>query len=216
MVMPKPPILWYIVDPMCSWCWGFAPVIERIKATYSERVKIALILGGLRPGSTEPVSAALREEILHHWQEVNRRTGQPFAFEGALPEGFVYDTEPPSRAVITVGEADPAATFAYFKAVQAAFYTGQRDVTRAEVLAELAGTFGIGRAQFLERFESDDLRSRTRQHFRQSRDLGVQGFPTVILQNAEAYSLLTSGWQRFEELAPQIDQWLASSPQYAS
>ncbi|MCK7496209.1 MAG: hypothetical protein MZW92_38725 [Comamonadaceae bacterium] len=48
------------------------------------------------------------------------------------------------------------------------------------------------------------------------RELGVRGFPTAILQNAEGYALLTSGWQPFEDLAPQIDQWLASSPQYAS
>ena len=22
----------YFADPMCSWCWGFAPVIEKIAA----------------------------------------------------------------------------------------------------------------------------------------------------------------------------------------
>jgi putative protein-disulfide isomerase len=214
--MARLPILWYFADPMCSWCWGFAPVIEQINAAYSERMRIALLLGGLGPGSTEPLSAAMREEILHHWHEVHRRTGQPFAFEGALPEGFVYDTEAPSRAVITVGEADPASTFAYFKAVQAAFYTGRRDVTRPDVLAELAGPFGIDQARFLARFASNDLRRRTELHFRQARDLGVRGFPTVILQSAGGYVLLTRGWQPFAELVPPIEQWLVSSPQCAS
>lgn len=216
MDSPRLPILWYVADPMCSWCWGFAPVIERIKAEYGERMKIALLLGGLRPGTTAPVTAAFRAEILHHWRDVQQRSGQPFAFEGALPDGFVYDTEPAARAVVTVGALAPDATFACFKAVQSAFYAGGRDVTRAEVLAGLAEPFGIERARFLDRFESDEMRQRTVMHFRRSRELGVQGFPTAILQNAAGYALLTSGWRPFEELAPQIDEWLASSPGYAS
>ena len=101
--MTKPSrILWYFADPMCSWCWGFAPVISAIKEAYADRLKGALVLCGLRPGTTEPMTAALREEILHHWHEVHRRTGQPFIFDDAMPAGFVYDTEPPSRAVVAV------------------------------------------------------------------------------------------------------------------
>ncbi|MCK7496210.1 MAG: hypothetical protein MZW92_38730 [Comamonadaceae bacterium] len=49
--MPTPPILWYVADPMCSWCWGFAPVIEGIKAAYCERMKIALMLGACGPAA---------------------------------------------------------------------------------------------------------------------------------------------------------------------
>ena len=100
--MPKTPsrTLWYFADPMCSWCWGFSPVISVIKDVYADRLKVALLLGGLRPGTTEPMTAALREEILHHWQAVQRRTGQPFLFENAMPAGCVYDTEPPSRAEV--------------------------------------------------------------------------------------------------------------------
>ena len=100
--MAQERILWYFADPMCSWCWGFTPAIGAIKESYSDRLKIALMLGGLRPGTTEPVTPKFREETLHHWQDVHKMTGQPFAFEGAMPEGFVYDTEPASRAVIAV------------------------------------------------------------------------------------------------------------------
>ncbi len=127
----NPPILWYFADPMCSWCWGFSPVIETLRDEYRERMKIALVLGGLRPGETAPMTAAGREEILHHWHQVHERTGQAFRFEDALPEGFVYDTEPASRAVVTMGGIDPALIFPLFKAIQSAFYAEGRDVTQA-------------------------------------------------------------------------------------
>ena len=51
-------VLWYFADPMCSSCWGFAPVMSAIKEKYSDRFRIALVLGGLRPGTTERVMHA--------------------------------------------------------------------------------------------------------------------------------------------------------------
>lgn len=202
-------ILWYFADPMCSWCWGFAPVISAIKDAYAEQMKIALMLGGLRPGTIEPMTPQSRAEILHHWQDVHRMTGQPFAFEGALPEGFVYDTEPPCRAVIAVAAIDAETTFDYFKTVQAAFYAHGRDVTRPETLAALAWEQDIDGDLFLERFDSEDVRQLTRRHFEITRQTGVRGFPTVVLQNDGDGTLLTNGYRPFAELQPQIDKWLA-------
>ncbi|MEW6332311.1 MAG: DsbA family protein [Pseudomonadota bacterium] len=206
-------ILWYFADPMCSWCWGFAPVIAAIRERYAERMQIALMLGGLRPGTTEAMTPKLREEILHHWHEVQRMTGQPFAFEGAMPGGFVYDTEPPSRAVIAVGEIDAAAVFPYFKSVQEAFYAHGRNVVLADTLAELAQQHNIGSAAFLDRFHSDEIRQKTRTHFEITRQSGVRGFPTVLLQDGTGTSglLLTHGYRPYAELQPAIERWLAAS-----
>jgi putative protein-disulfide isomerase len=209
--MTTPRILWYFADPMCSWCWGFAPVISAIKEAYAEQLKVALLLGGLRPGTTEPMTAALREEILHHWHEVQRRTGQPFTFEDAMPEGFVYDTEPPSRAVVAVAEINPDATFPYFKSVQAAFYVHRQNVTQAQTLATLAESHHIPALQFLERFHAAEVKAKTRMHFQQTQQAGVRGFPTVLLQDASGPTLLTHGYRPFEELRPVIEAWLARS-----
>ena len=202
-------ILWYFADPMCSWCWGFAPVISAIKETYSEQMKIALMLGGLRPGTVEPMTPQSRAEILHHWQDVHRMTGQAFVFEGAMPEGFVYDTEPPCRAVIAVAGIDPETTFAYFKTVQTAFYAHGQDVTQTETLATLAEQHDIEKSRFLGRFHSEDAHVLTRKHFEVTRQAGVHGFPTVVLQNDAGGTLLANGYRPLAELQPEIDKWLA-------
>lgn len=200
--------LWYFADPMCSWCWGFAPVISAIRETYSGRMKIALMLGGLRPGTTEPMTPKSREEILHHWRDVHRMTGQPFVFEGAMPEGFVYDTEPPSRAVIAVAEINPEVIFPYFKSVQEAFYAHGQNVTQPDTLASLAERHRIERTAFLGLFDSDDIREKTQTHFQIARQSGVRGFPTVVLQSGTTGTLLTDGYRPFGELQPTIDHWL--------
>jgi len=202
-------ILWYFADPMCSWCWGFTPVISAVKEAYSDQVKIALMLGGLRPGTTEPMTSKSRDEILHHWQDVHRMTGQPFTFEGAMPEGFIYDTEPPSRAVTAVAEINPETIFPYFKSVQEAFYVRGQNVTLPDMLADLAEQHNIERAVFLDRFHSDDTRKKTQTHFQIARQSGVREFPTVVMQDGTSGTLLTNGYRPFGELQPVIDQWLA-------
>jgi putative protein-disulfide isomerase len=73
------PVLWYFADPMCSWCWGFSPIISRIKKNYADRIKIALVMGGLQVGEANVLSDSSREEVLHHWHQVKKQTGQEFS-----------------------------------------------------------------------------------------------------------------------------------------
>ncbi len=202
------PLLWYFADPMCSWCWGFSPVIEAVRNAYHERLKIALVLGGLRPGTTTPMTAAARDDILHHWQQVHARSGQPFRFDGALPDGFIYDTEPASRAVVTAGGLDPSKIFAMFQAIQTAFYAEGRDVTQPAVLAELAARLGMDAAAFQQAFDSETARARTQAHFAQSRKAGVRGFPTLILQRGEQLDRITDGWQPLAAVQTELDRLL--------
>ncbi|SFO24495.1 DsbA family protein [Nitrosospira briensis] len=201
-------ILWYVADPMCSWCWGFMPVIDRIRDEYGGGLKVELLLGGLRPGTKDSISAAQRQEILHHWHTVHRTTGQPFRFEGAMPEGFVYDTEPASRGVIAVSLINPLAVFPFFKAVQSAFYVAQQNVTDPIVLSQLAANAGLDAQRFLRTFESEMARNLALAHFQKARQWGVRGFPSLIAQSGENYDLLAAGYCQFEELRLKLDEWL--------
>ncbi|HEC18548.1 MAG TPA: DsbA family protein [Gammaproteobacteria bacterium] len=195
---------------MCSWCWGFSPVIRQIKNTFADRLKISLNLGGLRPGTTTPISEQLREEILHHWHEVQRLTGQPFRFENALPEGFVYDTEPASRAVLSMGKLQAENTLAYFATIQSAFYREGRDVTQTEVLTELTLPFGIDAEEFQTLFNANALRAQTWEHFKRSRQAGVRGFPTLIWQEGEQIDTLCTGYRPWPDIESLLEQRLSA------
>ena len=202
------PILWYFADPMCSWCWGFSPTMETLRDEFHGRMKIALVLGGLRPGVTTPMTSAARDDIIHHWHTVHDRTGQPFQFEGALPDGFVYDTEPASRAVVAISGIDPTLIFPLFKAVQNAFYADARDVTQPAILAELATGLGVDAAAFLNAFDSDAARAKTQAHFRQARQAGISGFPTLIVQQGAQLHPISNGCLPLETVRDAIERSL--------
>lgn len=201
-------ILWYIADPMCSWCWGFMPVMERIHDTYRGRLRLEIVVGGLRPGTKEPMPAGQRDEILHHWHTVHRTTGQPFRFEGALREGFIYDTEPACRAIVAAGMVDRDTAFALFGAIQSAFYAGQHDVTDPAVLTDLAVEVELDAARFRQLFTSDEVKIKTTEQFGQAQRWGVRGFPTVIGQSRKNDTLLTAGYCSFEIFQSRLDAWL--------
>ena len=56
------PILWYLADPMCSWCWGFTPAIEALRDEFRDRAKIALVLGGRLATLADGVSLARKTQ----------------------------------------------------------------------------------------------------------------------------------------------------------
>jgi putative protein-disulfide isomerase len=207
LVAPAPTAL-YFADPMCSWCWGFSPVIAGLAERYRDAISIHFVMGGLRAGNTVPTDGPFREEILHHWQAVRECTGQPFLFDGALPDGFVYDTEPACRAVVTMAELESARTLGFLRSLQQAFYAEGRDITRSDVLAGIADQNGVDRDRFLQAFHLPEFQDKTVTHFQLSRDFGVHGFPTVALVDEQAATLLTAGYASIETLTPRIEDWL--------
>jgi len=132
-----------VVDPMCSWCWGFSPVIDEIAAACGDAAAISFIAGGLRPLTREPMSNGMKADIRHHWEDVGKASGQPFDFGFFRRDGFVYDTEPACRALVTGRTLAPAAQRPFLAALHRAFYAENRDVTDTAQLAEIAGGSGI-------------------------------------------------------------------------
>ena len=171
----------YVGDAMCSWCYGFARPLDELLADPRDTtpLRLALVMGGLRPFTTEPMSAARADELAGHWHRVAQASGQPFARAPATAmhrDGFVYDTEPASRATVTVRTLWPPQVWRYFKTVQQAFYADGRDITSPEVLGDIAAQLGLPRGDFDRAFASAPMRDATLQDFRQSQAWGIRGF----------------------------------------
>lgn len=194
---------------MCSWCWGFSPILDAIVQRYQGHVPIQVMLGGLRPGNTKPFDAEKRKYILQHWRAVQERTGQPFNFTFRMPSDFTYDTEPPSRAVRVVRQLAPTHELAYLKSVQEAFYVKNWNVTCETVLTEVAKGQDVDPVQFLTLFRDSHIKKETWREFAQAREWGVDGFPTLLGRRSMDHSILMHGYQALDQLTPIIDRWLA-------
>ncbi len=199
----------YVADPMCSWCWGFSPVIDSIRDHFGSDLPVRLLLGGLRPGTTEAMDDADKAMIREHWEHVQERTGQPFDFTFFDRDGFVYDTEPPSRAIIAARHRESETAFSLFKRIQQAFYAENRDVTDRDLLCDLAAESGMNREEFADLFDSEDIRQKTLDDYAAARRAGVNGFPALIAgSESEGYETITIGYRPWEQIKDLITSWL--------
>lgn len=199
--------LLYVADPMCSWCYGFAPSLHAVQARWPE-LPVTLLLGGLRP-TGEPLDAALRAKLQQHWDEVATRSGQPFSPAGLAREGWLYTTEPACRAVVVVRETAPSLALTMVHAIQTAFYAEGRDTSADPVLADLAAGLGLERAAFERDFTDAAARAATAADFATAKRLGVRGFPALAVVREGQGRLVAPGWVAPQELVARVEQALA-------
>jgi putative protein-disulfide isomerase len=207
------PQLIYFADPMCSWCWGFAPVIEAIDAAWGDRLPIRLVMGGLRPGTAEVMSEAAKATLRGHWREVTAASGQPFGPSGLDEAGFIYDTDPAARAVVLARRRHPAGALPYLQALQRAFYAEGRNITEPAVLADVAAVAGVWDDGFAEALADETVKQETWRDYATSRGAGVSGFPTLIIgpRSDGAYEAVTRGFRPADEVLPGIAGRLAAA-----
>lgn len=195
----------YVGDPMCSWCYGIAPELMDLKTKMDKSIDLQLVMGGLRPYNTETMRD-LGDFLSHHWEEVADRSGQVFNAAILKDMSFVYDTEPPSRAVLVVRKMKPEQEFAFFKAVQTAFYKDNKNTNEVATYLELAKEFGIDAKQFQTAFESAEMKEAVREDFNAAAQLGARSFPTIILQKGEEYFLIARGYAKSSEMLERIQK----------
>jgi putative protein-disulfide isomerase len=202
------PHLIYVMDPMCDWCYGFAPIMRDFKKAQEGKLNFKLVMGGLRPYTDTPMDADTKAAVKQHWEEVQQATELPFDFNFFGRESFVYDSEPACRAVVTVRHLQPEKEVAMAEEIQQAFYARNNDVTQAEVLAEIALGQGIAEDVFLEKFNSDEMKEKTKQDFVISRHLQANAFPSLYLLNGHHVYLLSRGYTLPEALNAKLSSLL--------
>jgi putative protein-disulfide isomerase len=194
----------YVGDPMCSWCWGFAPEIEDLAKDYP----VEVVVGGLRPGpSSQVLDDRMADFLRTHWVEIGERTGQPFDV-GFLDrrDEWSYDTEAPAVAITQLREMNEPATLDYFTTIQRAFYAEGLDVTDLDVLADLAAPFEVDRSSFRDLLATDEARKRAWGDFSRSRNWGISGFPALIGELPEnQLALLARGWTQADLIRTRIE-----------
>ncbi len=198
--------LLYIANPLCSWCWGFAPSLEQLLARFPG-IDIILRTGPLAKEDGRPLDEAGRARLRGHWQRVQERTGQPFDFAFLERARFPYTSEPPCRALLLLRERWPALAVAGLLRLQERFYARGEDITDPERLGDiLCGEFGVEEERFRARFFDPSLREMVAAEWRKTAALGVVGYPTLLALRGPRAVLLASGWRPGHELVAALER----------
>ena len=190
--------LFYIGDPMCSWCYGFSSELDKVKSVMFD-IPFKIILGGLRANGTETFGE-LKEFLSEHWREVHLNTKQPFSYTILNDENLIYNTEPACRAVVAVRSLKPEAEYLYFKELQSAFYEKNDDPTSLKTFSSLATKFGIEESKFEKYYNSPVIINETERDFRYAYTLGVQGFPSIMVIKDNKLHKISNGYTTAQQI----------------
>ncbi|MCA1978410.1 MAG: DsbA family protein [Thiobacillus sp.] len=200
-----------IVDPMCSWCYGFASEVDaarRLVPGFDPEVVVA----GLWAGNRAVLDDAGKRFRLMHWDKVEAAAGVPFNRDALRArQGFVYDTEPVSRAFVAGRHCLPGGDqLRLLRALQKAFYVDGLDTTAPAVLADILQAAlvaqGVARTHeaLVQLMDSADIREATRQEFERVRAWGYTSVPQLLCREGEGYALLHSGFANASQIASTI------------
>ncbi len=184
--MTEQATLYYAHDPMCSWCWAFAPAWEALGESLGppgrERLRIRRLLGGLAPDSDEPMPVPMQRHLQQTWSAIRQQVpGTRFNFDFWTRCRPRRSTWPACRAVIAAREQGEACDDAMVRAVQRAYYLDARNPSERDTLVALAGEIGLDTGRFEADLDAAETCAVHDAEMALVRRLGIRGFPSLVL-----------------------------------
>jgi putative protein-disulfide isomerase len=177
------PTLFYVHDPMCSWCWGFRPVFKQLIDSLPRELTPRYLLGGLAPDTTELMPAAMCGQLEATWRRIQATVpGTEFNFDFWRQATPRRSTWPACRAVLATRQLDGRKEDAMILAIQQAYYLQARNPSDNRVLTALAGQIGLDETAFADLLDAAQTRQALAEEMAQARAMGVSGFPELRLQ----------------------------------
>ncbi len=196
-------ILYYVHDPMCSWCWAYRPTMLQLRANLPEEVRWQTVLGGLAPDNDQPMPENLRHMIQGHWRHIASTLGTEFNFDFWAKCQPRRDTFKACRAIIAA--AQQQAEEAMIEAIQKAYYLRAMNPSEPETLADLAAETGLNRAQFVEDLDSSETETEFQRQLSLRDRLKVRSFPSLVLQQDSVCSSIRHDYQDFRTSLAEIN-----------
>lgn len=183
--------LLYIMDPMCAWCYGFAPELEEFLKKHPS-VEIEYIMGGLALDNDVPMDENLRQAISSYWYEIEKKTQVTFNHDYWKLNTPYRSTYPACRAVITAEILKEKSTVLIIKAIQSAYYKEAKNPSLEQTLIECAKSIGLNEKEFKKALHSERTEKKFKQDLILSQQLQARAFPTLMYINEknQAYTLV--------------------------
>ena len=177
------PILYYVHDPMCSWCWGFSRTFKKLLASLPDEIEVRRILGGLAPDSDAPMPISMQQQIKSNWTRIEDTIpGVKFNFDFWTKNTPRRSTYPACRAVIAARMQGEKYDVLMTREIQKAYYQQARNPSDELTLMELAGDLNLSIDKFKKDLLSDETKETLIEEINFSREMYVESFPNLVLE----------------------------------
>ena len=190
-------VVTYLFDPLCGWCYGASPVIQRLGQ--QSDIQLELAPTGLFAGSGgRAMDAAFADYAWSNDQRIEKLTGQRFTADYQRKvlgkPGSRFDSTAATLSLTAVSMSEPQRELETLKALQEARYVHALDTSAAPVVVSLLRDLGLGIAA--DRLAALDAglvaANAVRIHKAQGlmQRFGAQGVPTLVVTDDNGSRLL--------------------------
>ncbi|WP_343815451.1 DsbA family protein [Colwellia asteriadis] len=203
--------LYYIHDPMCSWCWGYRPAWHQLETNLPSEINVEYVAGGLAPDSDEAMPIALQQSIQSHWHTIQAKLGTEFNFDfwqKNTPRRSTYNA---CRAVIAA--KNQGLEKEMLAAIQQGYYLRALNPSDKSTLITLAQELAkqnpmMNTAQFSADLSSAATQTELMRQIELARTLTHRGFPSLVLEYQGKQHFIAHDYQDNAITLKQIMQYL--------
>jgi len=204
------PRLYYIHDPMCSWCWGFRPVLDQLLIALPDGLRFSRLLGGLAPDSDQAMAAGMRTRLVSTWRRIQSDIpGTRFNFDFWQNTTPRRSTWPACRAVIAARRLRAELEAPMIGAIQQAYYLEARNPSDDGTLIELAAGLGLDPSEFAAVLHDATTATRLHDEMALARSMGADSFPSLRLAQAGSIWPIAVDYRRTDPMLHAIRSVLA-------
>lgn len=198
--------VYYVGDPMCSWCWGFHPVLMAVKDALPADVPLVYVMGGLARDSDEPMPEETKAYVKSAWQAVTAETGATFNWEFWEKCEPRRSTYPACRAFYAAKKQNQGV--AMYEAIQRAYYQEARNPSDVETLVAVAGEIGLDTERFAADLGSEAVEQEMQDGFNVRRSFNANEFPSLVFQKGDSVQFLVKGSDPTEVVLKRLENAL--------
>lgn len=180
--------LYYVTDPICSHCWALEPVLRRFEMEYGHYFNMQTVMGGLLESwdGFADVKNGIRgpADVAGHWREVGEHSRMPI--DGSLwYDNPVQSSYIPSRVYKVIQQQDDQLARTFLRRAREAVFAFNRNIGDDDVLINIVNELGLDGEAIVQESHSATGKQLLEQDFILAAQLGVRGFPTIIMVNEE-------------------------------
>ena len=201
--------LYYVHDPMCSWCYAFKPTLDELRKKLNSNIKIINVVGGLAKHSNEVMPKDAQEKIENIWYEIKRVVGTKFNHD-------FWKKCIPRRSTYLACQATILARYEnkedeMIEAIQNAYYLNAQNPSDASTLIMLAKQIGMDEKKFEEDLKSDKIEEDLQYELNFRRSLNVKNFPSLILKYKKELYPINVKYNDYKSMLEQINDMVENS-----
>lgn len=193
--------LYYIYDPMCSWCYAFSKSLNILKTKLSKDINIVYIAGGLAPISELPMSQEQASYIENIWKNIEKQTNTKFNYDfwsNNIPRRSTYLS---CQAVISAKLQNKELEM--LAKIQEFYYLKALNPSDEDILIQAAKEINLDITKFKTDLYSEKVLDLFQKDLKKRDSLRVNSFPSLVLQyKKEAYPINIS----FDDTKNMINQ----------